>query len=73
MVYDLYAAQIDTVVTRRVANGSFIAEQRDARDALTRTLRGGDDCTRIVTFGKNNVLWSGTCALANSFENVHIC
>jgi hypothetical protein len=73
MVYDLNATKIDAVIARCSTNSPLIAEQRNARNSLTRTLRGSDDRTRIVTLGKNDVLGSGTCALANSFENVHVC
>src|SRR4030095_13238727 len=64
--------EIDAVFARRGMNRRFIAEQGDPRDTLARTLRGGHDRTRIVTLGKNDVLWSGTGALSNSFENVHM-
>jgi uncharacterized membrane protein YkvA (DUF1232 family) len=30
-----------------------------------------DDRARIIAFGKNDVLWSGSGALPDSFENVH--
>src|SRR5688572_28604889 len=73
MIDDLDAAEIHAVFARGVANGPFIAKQRNAGDTLAGTLCGGYDRTRIVTLGKNDVLWSGTCALANSFENVHVC
>jgi len=64
--------ELYTIVVCRIANHIFVTQQGDTRDALIGALRRGNDCTWIVSFREHDVLWSGSGALANSFENVHI-
>ena len=56
MIDDLDTAEINAVVASCATDHVFVAKQCDPREALTRTLRCGDDRARIVTFGKHDVL-----------------
>lgn len=71
MIDDCYAAEIEIVFTRRCPDRILIAQHRDSREALIDAMSRCDHGPRIVTFGKYDVLRSGSGALANSFENVH--
>ncbi len=66
------AAEVQTVVARVSAYRFLVAQQRNASDALVHAMRRGRDCARVISFGKYDVLGSGSGALANSVENVHV-
>jgi hypothetical protein len=72
VIDDSDAAEVQTVIARVRADGFLIAQQCNTRDALTHAMRRGRDCTRVVSFGKYDVLGSGSGTLANSVENVHV-
>lgn len=71
MIDDYDTAEIEIVLTRGGPDHILIAQQRDPRQALIDAMSGRDDGAGIVTFGENDVLRSGSGALADSFENVH--
>ena len=71
MIDDGNTAEVEIVFTRGGSNRVFIAQQRDPREALIHAMSRGHNGPRIVAFGTNDVLRSGSGALANSFENVH--
>ena len=54
--FDRHAAQIQTLVSRGRADGFFITQDGDSRDALARSFGGGDNRARIVAFRQYDVL-----------------
>jgi hypothetical protein len=50
----------------------LVAQQRNTGDALAHAMRRCRDSARVISFGKYDVLGSGSGALANSVENVHV-
>jgi hypothetical protein len=71
MVDNRHTAEVQIIFARGRANLFFVAEERDACETLRRAVSGGRDRAWIIPFGKNDVLRSGSGALANAFENVH--
>ena len=72
MIDDGDTAEIQTVVASVRANCFLIAQQRNTGNALVHAVRRGRDSTRVISFGKYDVLESGSGALANSVENVYV-
>ena len=68
MIDDIYSTQIKPLTLSRLANCSFLAQQRYARNASLSTSRGCCDGARIVTLGQNNVLQICRGTLAYAFE-----
>lgn len=71
MIDDRDAAEVEVIFTRGGPDRILIAQQRDPGEALIDAMRRCNHRPGIVSFGKNDVLRSGSRALTNSFENVH--
>jgi hypothetical protein len=70
MIQQLNATKIDALALRDLTYEIFLTEQDDLGQPLTRAGGGGDNGTRIMAFGQDDALRTGSSTLSNSVEYV---